>query len=370
MRVLQVTSHLNIGGISRYVLTLSSRLAARGHSVRIASGGGELEAEAAAAGVGHRLVPLHTSADFSLQAWLAARRLAQLLRREPADVVHAHTRISQVAAAHCARVVGVPYVTTWHGIFHPNLGRSLWPCTGRRTIAISEPVRQNLLATFRVPEERVRLIVNGVDPAYFAQPPQPDAVAAFRQAHGVPPRGPIIGSIGRLASGGVKGFDLVIATAARLVHDIPDLHVLIVGDGPRRPLIERLVQESGLGGQVHLTGRVADVRVPLSIMDVFVFPVRWPEGFGLSLIEAMAAGRPVVATRTGAVPGILADAGCGVLVNTDDVRALADGIAGLLRDPAFAARMGQAGQRRVRDAFSLDRMVERVEAVYREVAPG
>ena len=132
-------------------------------------------------------------------------------------------------------------------------------------------------------------------------------------------------------------------------------------------MLERLVRDLGIAPRVHFAGAEADVRVPLAAMQVFAFPVRWQEGFGLSLIEAMAAGKPVVATRTGAVPDIVEDGRSGVLVQPEDAASLAAGIARLLDDPAAAARMGQDAQARVREAFSLDRMTDQIEAVYREL---
>jgi glycosyltransferase involved in cell wall biosynthesis len=197
--------------------------------------------------------------------------------------------------------------------------------------------------------------------------PEAEAVRRYRQRHGLPAGRTVVGSIGRLAGGGVKGFDLLLEAARRLRPAVPDLHVLIVGEGPRRAFLQAQVRRLGLGGLVHLVGAEADIRLPLAAMDVFVFPVRWQEGFGLSLIEAMAAGRPVVASRIGAVPEIVEHGRSGWLVEPEDPAALADAIARALVDPA-AAEMGRQAQARVRTAFTLEQMVGKVEAVYREVA--
>ncbi len=368
MRILHITSHLNTGGVSSYVLSMSRVLARRGHSVTIASGGGSLEPQAHVAGIIHWPVPMHTSAEFSPQVFRAARQALARLRVAPVDVLHAHTRVGQVVADRLSRRTGIPYVTTWHGLFRPNLGRRLWPCTGARTIAISEPVRRHLLEDFRVPAERVRLIWNGVDVDHFAQRPTAEALVRFRAQHRMPERGPVVGGVGRLASGRVKGFDLLLEAGGLLVQRRSDLTVLIAGDGPRRLFLEEKARMFGMEQRVRFAGTVSDVRLPLGVLDVFVFSSRWPEGFGLSLIEAMAAGKPVVATRVGAVPEIIEDGRDGLLVEPEDPRALADAVMRLLDDPAAAARLGQAAQQRVRERFSLERMADEVEAVYREVA--
>jgi glycosyltransferase involved in cell wall biosynthesis len=369
MRVLHVTSHLNIGGITTYILTLSRLLVARGHQCRITSGGGQLAEEARAAGIEHWPADLHTSADFSLHVWRASQQLAARLRREPVDLLHAHTRVGQVVAHQLARRLGVPFVSTWHGIYRLNLGRRLWPCLGDLTIAISAPVREHLIRTFRVPPARIRLVWNGVDPERFAVPPDAEALQAFRRQWGLPPGHPVVGFIGRLAGGRVKGIDLLLAAAQHLAERMPELHVLIVGDGPQGSLLRREVERRGLAGRVHMVGAATDVRVPLALMDVFVFPARWPEGFGLSLLEAMAAGKPVVAHCIGAVPDIVEDGASGCLVTPEDVPAMAGAILRLLQDGEAATRLGQAAQRRAREVFSLGRMVDQVEAVYRELVP-
>ena len=369
MNVLHLTSHLNLGGISSYVVSLSTALTRRGHRVAVVSGGGELEPSLVAAGVAHWRSPLATSVEFSPQVWLATRALAERLKREPVDLLHAHTRVAQVAAARLSRWRRLPYVTTWHGFYRPNIGRRLWPCTGNRTIAISEPVHQHLIETFKVPVERIRLIQNGVDTDRFAQPPDAGQVETFRQRWDLHASGQVIGAIGRLASGRVKGFDLLLAALLLVRREIPGVRAMIVGDGPRRAALECETDRLGLRNMVRFTGAVQDTRVPLALMDVFVFPVRWPEGFGLSLVEAMAAGKPVVAARVGAVPDIVRHARDGWLVEPENPAPLAEGIVRLLKDRALAKALGGQAQTRARETFGLNRMVEQVEGVYRELVP-
>ena len=370
MTILQLTSHLDLGGITRYVLTTSQRLIARGHRVIVASDTGHRQADVERIGAAHWCVPLHTSQELSMPVWRAAHALSQRLRREPVDVIHAHTRVAQVIADRLSRELGIPYVTTWHGIFKRRLGRRLWPCTGAITIAISEPVRQHLLHDFRLAPERVRCIHNGIDPDYYGILPDAVAVRKTRAQWGIPDGCPIIGGVGRLASGRVKGFDLIVIAASLLERMVPNVHVVIAGDGPRRPFLEDIARRLHISERVHFIGSAEDVRVPLGVMDVFVFPSRWPEGFGLTLIEAMAAGKAVVATRIGAVSDIVRHDVDGWLVPPEDPTALAEGIAHLLQDRAAAARLGRQAQQRVAQEFTLDRMVAAIEAVYRDAASG
>ena len=146
-----------------------------------------------------------------------------------------------------------------------------------------------------------------------------------------------------------------------------DIQVLIVGDGPRRPFLEDIARRLGIRNRIHFVGEVGDIRIPFALMDVFVFTSRWPEAFGLTLVEAMAIGKPVVATKTGAVPEVIRHNVEGWLVPPDDPSVMAEGIAHLLGNKPLAETFGRQGQKRVRDAFDLDRMTAEIEAVYHEV---
>ncbi|MDP3703433.1 MAG: glycosyltransferase family 4 protein, partial [Candidatus Omnitrophota bacterium] len=149
---------------------------------------------------------------------------------------------------------------------------------------------------------------------------------------------------------------------------VPATHLLIVGDGTQRQALEQLVRASGLDGSVHFAGALSETRVALSLMDVFVFLPAQQEGFGLSLLEAMASGRAIVAVRRGqGAPWVLEESGVGTLVEPDDPAALGRAVAQLLQDGEAACR--QAGQARavVKERYSLSRMVDQVEGVYRQL---
>jgi glycosyltransferase involved in cell wall biosynthesis len=366
MRILHVTSHLNVGGVTSYVLSLSNAFAQRGHRVIVASGGGELEDRVEVSGGISWRVGLSTSVEFSPQVFAATRTLSQRLAQEPVELLHAHTRVGQVVADRLSRRQHVPYVTTWHGFFRPNLGRRLWPCTGDATIAISEPVRQHLLTDFHVPPERVHLIPHGIDTAPFESPVDPAAQARLRAQLGLPEAAVVVGTMTRLVAS--KGVDHLIRSFTHVRASVPDAHLLIVGDGQERSTLERLVDASGLDGSVHFAGTMPQVRVALSLMSVFVFLPAQQEGFGLSLLEAIASGRPVVAVRRGGgAPWVLDDSGVGVLVEPGDPAALGQAVVQLLRNGEAACR--QAGQARavVKERYSFTRMVDQVEGVDRQL---
>jgi glycosyltransferase involved in cell wall biosynthesis len=368
MKILQLTSHLDVGGISRYTLSLSQRLAARGHQVCVASGGGTMEKTEGNEKLAFYRVPLKTSQEFGPKVFKAVRELTAYLEKEPVDIIHAHTRVAQVVADRLSRRLKIPYVTTWHGIYKMRLGRRLYPCTGAVAIAISGIVERHLRDDFHLSADRVCLVYNGIRTArYVTLPVDETVVQEYRSRWNIPQGCPVIGSMGRLAAGEVKGFDLLLAAACLAKKTIPNIHVLIVGDGPRRPFLEDVAERLGILSQVHFVGGVEDVRIPLSLMDVFVFPSRWPEAFGLTLIEAMAAGKPVIATHMGAVSEILRDGQDGILVPAEDIRSLAENVIKLLKDTPLAHAMGQQARLSAQNRFDVERTVAGVEAVYRRV---
>lgn len=366
MRILHVTSHLNVGGVTSYVLSLSKAFAQRGHRVIVASGGGQLEDRVNTLGGTHWRAPLSTSVEFSPQVFAASRKLAQQLQQEPIDLLHAHTRVGQVVADRLSRRYRIPYVTTWHGFFRPNLGRRLWPCTGDAMIAISEPVRQHLVQDFHVPSERVHLIPHGIDPAVFESPVDRGAQAHLRARLGLPEAAMVVGTMTRLVAS--KGVDHLIRSFAHVRIAVPTAHLLIVGDGEERAALERLAKISGLDGSIHFAGTMPEARVALSLMSVFVFLPAKEEGFGLSLLEAVACGRPVIAVRRGVGSAwVLDQERIGLTVEPEDPAALAQAIVQWLRDGEAACRAAGAARAVVKERYSLTRMVDQVDAVYRQL---
>ncbi len=366
MRVLHLTSHLNVGGITSYVLSLSSALSLKGHDVLIASGGGELEERAMALGLSHWKYPLRTSASLSPQVLWSAWRLAQRMRRERMDVVHAHTRVGQVAASLLALWRGVPWVATWHGFYRRRLGRRLWPATGDLTIAISEPVRQSLIERFRVPAADIRLIPNGIEAAAFMGTPDPSAQARLRDRVRLPADARVIGTIARLVPS--KGVEALIDALPHVRSAVPKTHLLVVGDGESRDSLARRAVERGVIESVHFAGTLPETRTALSLMEVFVFLPAREEGFGLSLLEAMAAARPIVAVRRGGgAPWVLQESGVGRLVEPGDARELARAIGALLTDRGAAAQNAAQGRVAVEARYTMARVAEQVEAVYQEL---
>ena len=368
MRIVHLTSHLDVGGVPRSVVTVAAGMRRRGHTVRVASGGGVLEPELSSAGVEHWTVPLRTSVEFSPAVWRAARALRARLQRDPADLLHAHTRVGQVVAARLARDLRLPWVATWHGFFRPNLGRRLWPCTGDRTIAISEPVRQHLIREFHVAPERIRLILHGIDPAPFTTPVSEEVRRQFRLQAGLSEGARVIGTMARLVPS--KRVEFLVDAFREIRAAVPAAELLVVGDGSERRALEARADRLGVGRAAHFVGSLPESRVALAMMDVFAFIPAEQEGFGLSLLEAMAAGRPIVGMRRGqGAAWVLEQGGVDALVEDGDVAGLGRAVIRLLQDGERACRSAGEARRVLLERYALDRMLNDLDAVYRELVP-
>jgi glycogen(starch) synthase len=210
---------------------------------------------------------------------------------------------------------------------------------------------------------RLRVVMNGIDPA----PYQGAEAETFRLRFPMV-RERVVLYVGRLTRS--KGVGLLIEAFAAVTREAPDASLVIVGSGDRK-FVARMVARAatlGISGSVFFTGRLDDdtLRSAYAASTVTVLP-SYMEGFGLSILESMAASRPSVATRVGGVPEVLVDGETGILAPPGDVKQLAKAICSLLADPALASRMGRAGGRLAGDRFTAERMAQETMRVYEEV---
>jgi glycosyltransferase involved in cell wall biosynthesis len=280
------------------------------------------------------------------------------------DVIHANTRVTQVLAALLSLRTGIPYVTTCHGYFKPRFFRRLWPCWGRRVVAISEPVLRHLTQDFGVPAQRIVLIRHGIDMKRFTEK-SPQEKAALRRFWSIPEGKKVVGHIGRLSV--VKGQVYFLEAACRLLERRRDIFFLLIGDGPERPALVAFIERCGLAPHIRLVPSTKDTSLALSLIDVFVMP-SLEEGLGLSVLEAQAQGVPVAASKVGGLCDIIQDGITGRLVAPRDSSALAEAVAALLDDVAASQRMCEEAQRQVRSAFSEEQMAEATRALHASFA--
>jgi len=365
VRILLLTTHLEMGGIPVYVVTLARALKRRGHFPAVASSGGWFEAQLAQEGIPHHRIRCGTSNELHPRVWLEVfPSLLGLLRREKIQVIHANTRVTQLLGSALSALTGVPMVTTCHGLYAEKIGRWLFPCWGKKVIAVSKPTLDELVRRDRLTSpDQAALIRNGIEISRFLQPADPKEVDRFRQTWGLKGR-PVIGTIARLNS--LKGQEFLVRAVPGLLKEFPDLAALLVGEGPDRAALVKLAYSLKIEDHVVIAPSVEDTRIPLAAMDLFVYP-SLREGFGLAIVEAMAAGVPVVATQSGGPSDIIEQGVSGVLVPPGDAEALGAVVRSLLADPERRRRIAQAARDRA-NQFDMERVVRETEELYGQVA--
>lgn len=360
LRLLVAVDSLDVGGAERHVVDLVLALRREGHAVTVAcSVLGSLAEPLEAARVPVRpLVGEIVKRRVSLPY---AMGLRNILRRESFDLVHAHVYSSAAASALATAGTGIPLVVTEHteALWQGTHGRlfSAWMYRRvARVIAVSDAIRRRLIERDGVPPARITVVPNSVPPA--------------REVHGdvlplpadLAGGGPVVGVVARLQP--EKGVTSFLRAAAHVARELPTARFVVVGDGPLRREMLGLAEDLGVRDCVLFLGFRPDAQALIELMDVVAVP-SVSEGTPLVVLEAMAAGVPVVASRVGGIPGQIRNGQEGLLIPPGDPRALADALLDLLRDPERARRMGEAGRLRASTEFSHENMVRRVEGLYR-----
>jgi len=373
MKVLQITTHLNIGGISNYILSLSKALKDEGVGVALASSGGDLEGEFRDLGVSHKKIDIMTKFEFGPKVLMSIPSIVRFIKKEKVDVIHAHTRVSQVVACLASFASGVPFVSTCHGYFKKR-ARGFLDTWGRKVIAISAAVDRHLVDDLGVKDPRVRLVYSGVDADKFSVKYSKEEIEGTKKSLGISGRS-VVGTIGRLSP--VKGQRFFIEAMPVVLKARPDTVGLIVGSGPEEAALRNKVSALGLGSSIKFidsvkvsgADSVTDTRRILAAMDVFIFP-SVKEGLGIALLEALASGKACIASRVGGIEDIITDHETGLLTGSGDVPSISKSILELLSDDGLRARMGDNGRRMVKENFTLKRMAREVMEVYRGVVNG
>jgi glycosyltransferase involved in cell wall biosynthesis len=358
-RVLQVALSLNPGGTERLVVELASRL--HEHlpmAVCCLDEAGTWAPELETRGI--RVTALGRRPGFHPSLGLA---LAAQARAHRADILHAHHYSPFVYSALARlRQPGLRVVFTEHGRLTDRgpspkrrLANRLLRFGASAVFSVSEDVKRHLVAEgFR--REQVGVIYNGIDVGPAATSESRERI---RRRLGVADHICVVGTIARLDP--VKDLSALIDGAAAALSDTP-LHVVIVGDGPLRPALEQQAQARGIATSVTFLGHRDDARDWLAGCDVYA-NVSVSEGFSLTILEAMAAGLPVIATRVGGTPELVDDTS-GQLVDARDVSGIARAIRALAQAPARRTALGAAGRGRVESRFTLDRMVNEYRDVF------
>ena len=344
------------GGQNQVLLTVLG-LRARGHrAALVAHPEGELRRRAAE---GPDLLPLAPRTEMDLRA---AWKLSRLLRQLQPDVVHAHdahgVAMTALALSLGGSTLHTRFLATRRVDFH--IGKnafSRWKYRQvERFICASSAIRTMLISD-GIPADRTILIYEGIDLERVSAAPPLNVHKEFWLPHNAP----VVGNVAALVPH--KGQRYLVDAVALVLQRVPDARFLIVGEGELEGALQRQIKRLHLEKHVVLTGFRPDVLSLHKSFDLFVMS-SVTEGLGTSALDAMASGRPVVATRAGGLSEVVVDGDTGLLVPIRDPGALADGISRLLEDPALRERYGKGALTRARATFNADRMVDETLLAY------
>ncbi|MCC6759231.1 MAG: glycosyltransferase family 4 protein [Candidatus Omnitrophica bacterium] len=362
MNILLISTHLNVGGITTYLLGLCRYYLKKGHRVVLVTSGGVRADEFAQAGVILVTAAVRTKAELNPRIYCDVPRLLKVMRDHRIDIIHSHTRVTQFLGRVLGILSGVPYVSTCHGFYKTHWFRKAFPCWGEAVVAISPPVREHLVNDFHTPEDRIFLVQNGVDVDSFTVVDEQIRRKA-REKFQVP-NDPVIGMVARLAD--VKGHSVLIDAMPLIVKEFPGVLLFIAGEGKMEAQLKEQAARLGLNDHVKFAEVFNSSGEILSLFDVFVMP-SIDEGFGLSGMEAQAAGLPVAASDVGGIPSFIFHERTGLLVPVKDPVALAAAILRFLKDRPFAHQIGKQAREFIEKNFSSDITAEKTLEMYAKV---
>ncbi len=359
LTIAHVTGESGFSGGELQVFLLLEGLRKRGHhSVLLCPPESRSRHEAARRGIEAR--PIRSRNAWSPRSLWEIRRE---LRASAPDLVHLHTGRANWLGGLAAWYLGLPALTTRRmdrAVKRNARTRFMYSRVVRRAVAISDAVRARLIHG-GVSPSMIRVIPSAIDPE--ALYPQLGRAATRAQA-GLANDAALLLVVAALFHR--KGIDVLLDALGRLADDGLRPALWIAGQGPVRPALEKQARELGLDHQVRFLGERGDIADLLAACDVFILPSR-QEGLGVAALEAMAAGRPIVASRVGGLAEAVVDERTGLLVPPNDPGALATALARLLRDPALRTRLAEAGPARIAEGFGADALVNAYENLYFEV---
>ncbi|MGD9014660.1 MAG: lipopolysaccharide heptosyltransferase II [Candidatus Omnitrophota bacterium] len=358
MNILQILPELNVGGVETGVRDFAKFLVEQGHKSVVVSNGGVLVGELEKQGSKHYILPVHKKSIFTIL--LTIPKLIEIMRKENIEIVHARSRVPAWIAFFAARLTRRVLITTCHGYYAIHFASRVmgW---GKLVICPSQVIASHMHKDFNLPLERIRLIPRGVDLERFR------FIAPDNKKSGVFN----IGIIGRLSP--IKGHSLFLRAIVRVIRRVnsPPIKIWIVGGAsPSHQAYKReleiLVKRLGLGYCTEFLGAQQDIPGVLADLNLLVLASVRHEAFGRVIIEAQAAGVPVIATRVGGVVDIIDDNLTGILVAPGDVEGLANAMVKVIKDKSLAVYLAKNAYQKLKQKFTLQIMSKKTLDVYQE----
>ena len=354
MNILQILPNLNTGGVETGTVDLAKKLILAKHKAVVVSAGGKLVDELISSGIRHYTLAVDRKSPINIIKM--SRRLAEIIKVEKIDIVHARSRVPAWIAYIACYKTGCKFVTTCHG-YYSNHFFSRVMGWGREVIVASHVIGRHMIDDFNVSDEKIKYIPRGVDLNLFTFNP-----SYLRQRSHF-----TIAIIGRLTP--IKGHAYFLKAISRIIRSIPKVKVLIVGDpspGKQgyKSQLQLLIRQLGISNYVEFLGRCSDIPDLLANVDVVVLPSIVPEAFGRVIIEAQAVGVPVIASNIGGISEVIDDKETGFLVPAKDVDALSEAMLKLRQDKQQIISVVQKAREKIEKVYSLKQMAEKTIEVY------
>ena len=367
MKILHLTNHLNTGGITTYIRTLAGEQVKAGHDVFVWGARGIYSDDLRAKGITVLEDVPRCKSELSPRLWLALPKLIHILKTRSIDIVHTHTRVTQVLAAGATFFIKIPYVSTAHMFYKRRLGRRLFPCWGKAVIAISQVMEKGLRTIFKERElPPITVVSNGIDVENLRAKFDGVNRDKIRESYGYRKEDLVVLSLCRLIP--VKGVHFLIEAFAIARKEVPELKLLVSGAGDpvyTQGLKDRVAQLH-LEGDVLFIGNEPEIEKSLRAGDIFAAPYLWPEAFGLSVLEAMAVGLPVAGSTSGGIVDLLGHGKYGLLFERENISDLASCFLRYAKDASLRSEMGKAARQAAQEYTSL-KMYERIQKVSENV---
>ncbi|MBP7087969.1 MAG: glycosyltransferase family 4 protein [Candidatus Omnitrophica bacterium] len=355
MNILILATHLNPGGISRYVITLAKNLVKLNHQVWIACEKGQWEDKLKNSGVHYKYIPIKTKSIFSPKVLISFFYLLRFIRQNKIDLIHANTRVSQFLGFLIYKFSRIPYISTFHGFYSFKLSRKLFKFSGLLTIAVSEAVKEYLIRDFKFDSKKIIVVHNGLDIEEFSKS------KVKREDWGFTPSNYLVGILGRISE--EKGHLLAIEAMEIIMSKYQNIYFLISGEGRLKKELERAVNLSKIKERVKFLALEANNF--LDIIDLLLMPSR-KEGFGYSIIEAFAKGVPVVGYNTGGIAEIIRNRQNGILFYNYDSITLANVIEEVFLQKSLREKIITQARKDVL-YFGSELMAKNTEKVYKSI---
>lgn len=351
--ILYISKTMDFGGTEKVVLDLAKYFNNKFKKVIVVSSGGIYVSQLRKSGIKH-----YTIGNFErknpINLLNITWRIFKIINREKIDVVHSHHRFSNFLCYYLKKIINFKLITTAHTIFYD---KKILTRYGNNIVAVGNDLKNNLANYYNIKREDITVIHSGVsfcEPGKLYQDKIIDSDSAEIK----------IGTIGRLSR--EKGINYLIRALPDVIEQCKKITLYIIGDGSQKKYLTEIMKNLNLEGNIIFTGYVKDINKFLPILDFLVFP-SLQEGFPLTILEVLSAGKPVIASSVKGITEIIKHNENGLLVKPKDIKDISDAIIWMINNPDRRKEMGKRGRRMVRSNYSLKGMFEKYEAYYNKI---